>query len=84
MKFILLFSIESFWEIIDRLSILVIINENISAISSEAVDIAYSVINPLESLIKDKSVLFEQVEHSAYLKLGILNFSHLLYGNKLS
>ena len=59
-------------------------NENISAISSEAVDIEYSVKNPLESLINDKFDLLEQVEHSAYLNFGALNLLHSCEGNKSS
>ena len=59
----------SFEAISDNFFLFVIKNENISAISSEGVDIEYSVKKPWVLFIKDKPDLLEQVEHSALGKL---------------
>ena len=67
----------SFETILDISFLFVIKNENISAISSDAVDIEYSVKNPLLSFIKERPNLFVQVEHFAYLNVEELKSAQL-------
>ena len=72
-KLTLLFNIESFFIFSSIKFLLTIKKEKISAISSDGIDLEYSVKKPLVFSYKSKFNLSEQVEHSAYSKSELLN-----------